>query len=300
MSDALPPSSLIFFPFSCLTPPQARPRPDRATSPRAEAFRLDDGLGRSRASRRRASPSEDASPPPRTTNSRSPSAARRPGPKSFAERLLESPRRRVGRLAPPARRPAAVSPAHAAMLANRDAKADLLGVLDAVGDRVGRDARTTLSRRFLDGGAAKRRVAVARAGGRASAARIAALKFLDDDLIEAPGGGRDGERTRRERNADEKTGKERVADGDVSDDARLVGGDQRRVLGLLASPSQRLGRAMRASRKRAEEGSEGSESGGEEKRSGGLRTPYDPGRSAARATLGILTGPAKRAGRRRG
>ena len=162
---------------------------------------------------------------------------------------MESPRRRVGRLAPPARRPAAVSPAHAAMLANRDAKADLLGVLDAVGDRVGRDARTTLSRRFLDGGAAKRRVAVARAGGRASAARIAALKFLDDDLIEAPGGGRDGERTRRERNADEKTGKERVADGDVSDDARLVGGDQRRVLGLLASPSQRLGRAMRASRK---------------------------------------------------
>ena len=221
-----------------------------------EAFSLTDGMGRSRA--RRAA--------------RSPRGARaNVRPKLD---LLDGPSRRTGR--------PSVSASHAASRATRlrEAKDPLLGVLDEIGDRAGRAPRAGRRTEFWRSTAARRRGDLS---GASATPELAARWFLDDDLLECPGGRvRRSDAHRAVRDA--VRGVDPATRGKSPESAR----EQRRLLGILSGPSDRLGRAERAAR-------------GDEraKRGAGRRgKTYDAGKSAE-SVLGILSGPGRRLGRER-
>ena len=225
-----------------------------------EAFSLTDGMGRSRA--RRAA--------------RAPRGARaNVRPKLD---LLDGPSRRTGR--------PSVSASHAASRATRlrEAKDLLLQdemLLDEIGDRAHRAPSAGRRTEFWRSTAARRRGDLSDA---TATPELAARRFLDDDLLESPGGRvRRGDARRAVRDA--ARGVHPANRGESADESA---GEQRKVLGLLSGPSDRVGRAERAAR------------GDERARRGvGKRgKTYDAGKSAA-CVLGILSGPGKRLGRER-
>ena len=223
-----------------------------------EAFSLTDGMGRSRA--RRAA--------------RAPRGARaNVRPKLD---LLDGPSRRTGR--------PSVSASHAASRATRlrEAKDPLLGVLDEIGHRADRAPSAGRRTEFWRSTAARRRGDLS---GATATPELATRRFLDDDLLESPGGRvRRGDARRAVRDARSR-GVDTANRGERADESA---GEQRKVLGLLSGPSDRVGRAERAAR------------GDERARRGvGKRgKTYDAGKSAA-CVLGILSGPGKRLGRER-
>ena len=222
-----------------------------------EAFSLTDGMGRSRA--RRAA--------------RAPRGARaNVRPKLD---LLDGPSRRIGR--------PSVSASHAASRATRlrEAKDPLLGVLDEIGDRASRAPRAGRRTEFWRSTAARRRGDLS---GATATPELAARRFLDDDLLESPGGRvQRGDARRAVRDA-ARDPRDFANRGASNERAR----EQRKVLGILSGPSDRVGRAERAAR------------GDERARRGvGKRgKTYDAGKSAE-CVLGILSGPGKRLGRER-
>ena len=187
--------------------------------------------------------------------------------------LLDGPSRRTGR--------PSVSASHAASRATRlrEAKDPLLGVPDEIRDRAGPSAGRPTE--FWRSTAARRRGDLS---GATATPELAARRFLDDDLLESPGGRvRRGDARRAVRDA--ARGVHPANRGERADESA---GEQRKVLGLLSGPSDRVGRAERAAR------------GDERARRGvGKRgKTYDAGKSAA-CVLGILSGPGKRLGRER-
>ena len=187
--------------------------------------------------------------------------------------LLDGPSRRTGR--------PSVSASHAASRATRlrEAKDPLLGVLDEIGDRAGRAPRAGRRTEFWRSTSARRRGDLS---GASATPELAARWFLDDDLLECPGGRvrrSDAHRAVRDavRGVDPATRVKKSPD---------VAREQRKVLGILSGPSDRVGRAERASRgdERARRGA------------GRRRKTYDAGKSAE-SVLGILSGPGRRLGR---
>lgn len=242
--------------FPSISPPRAQAVVRAPAGLVVEAFSLTDGMGRSRA--RRAA--------------RSPRGARaNVRPKLD---LLDGPSRRTGR--------PSVSASHAASRATRlrEAKDPLLGVLDEIGDRAGRAPRAGRRTEFWRSTAARRRGDLS---GASATPELAARWFLDDDLLECPGGRvRRSDAHRAVRDA--VRGVDPATRGKSPERAR----EQRRLLGILSGPSDRVGRAERAAR-------------GDEraKRGAGRRgKTYDAGKSAE-SVLGILSGPGRRLGRER-
>ena len=190
--------------------------------------------------------------------------------------LLDGPSRRTGR--------PSVSASHAASRATRLREAkDLLlqASRDEIGDRAHRAPSAGRRTEFWRSTAARRRGDLSDA---TATPELAARRFLDDDLLESPGGRvRRGDARRAVRGA--RAGVHPTNRGESADESA---GEQRKVLGLLSGPSDRVGRAERAAR------------GDERARRGvGKRgKTYDAGKSAA-CVLGILSGPGKRLGRER-
>ena len=188
--------------------------------------------------------------------------------------LLDGPSRRIGR--------PSVSASHAASRATRlrEAKDPLLGVPDEIRDRAGPSAGRPTE--FWRSTAARRRGDLS---GATATPELAARRFLDDDLLASPGG-----RVRRGAPAAPFATTRGTRPTSPNRGARPTSraGEQRKVLGLLSGPSDRVGRAERAAR------------GDERARRGvGKRgKTYDAGKSAA-CVLGILSGPGKRLGRER-